>query len=104
MDQGFAIKADPARGTASSLVMGRLKRLKNIEPATLDEYPSGDVVEARIRDFVEVNGLDDACNEKLLASDLEVALQVMDAGFVLQSGNPSANVTRRLRDYGGSGD
>ena len=36
MDQGFQLHADPAKGTTSSLVMGRIKQVRAAQPGNAD--------------------------------------------------------------------
>jgi hypothetical protein len=92
MEQGLVINVDPARGSANSVVMGRIKKAKQ---GTLGPPPgvsAGGMIPPqmmggteKLRKFIEVNRLDASAASRLMTLNTTEADWVMDQGFVIGS-------------------
>jgi hypothetical protein len=90
MEQGLVINVDPARGSANSVVMGRIKKAKagTLGPPPGVAAASGMNLQAgseKLRKFIEVNRLDASAATRLMTLTAVEADWVMDQGYVIGS-------------------
>lgn len=106
MDKGFHLDVDPSKGSASAMVIARVKRARQMSKSELENYPSMDAFNHRVNDFARINGLDDRCVQMLTSSTLEVQQSVMEMGFIIDvdhsKGNASSAVVWRIKKAAGT--
>lgn len=99
MDKGFHIQADPSRGNANAVVMGRIASMASqaiTTTCTQEEF------DQRIQDFIMINNLDERCTEALYQLQPAQLAGTMEAqGYwirdIREGGKASAIVMGRCR-------
>jgi len=96
---GFHIQGvDTARGTPSSLVMGRVRKAQTMTPEQIQRggAPTEANIRARMKFYIQLNNLDDRCEQALLAMSPEGAALVMDHGFIVRGVDPHKGTASQL--------
>mmetsp|Transcript_31403 Transcript_31403/g.68797 ORF Transcript_31403/g.68797 Transcript_31403/m.68797 type:complete len:596 (+) Transcript_31403:72-1859(+) len=96
---GFHIQGvDAARGTPSSLVMGRVRKAATMTPEQIQRGGAATEanIQSRMKFYTQLNNLDDRCEQALLAMGPEGAALVMDHGFIVRGVDPKKGTASQL--------
>mmetsp|Transcript_52251 Transcript_52251/g.118907 ORF Transcript_52251/g.118907 Transcript_52251/m.118907 type:complete len:469 (-) Transcript_52251:58-1464(-) len=108
MDIGFVVEGVNAqKGSTSSCVMGRLKKIKDFmaaDPTLESQYPTDDALNKRVEQYLAVNGADESCAQAVRSMAPHAVIALMESAFIVEGvdpnrGSASSIIMARSRKY-----